>query len=120
MIKVPNTLQEVFNIVSTHLLTQGQMSLDDSMCMYRSPNGMKCAAGALIPDNEYKPEFEKKLWDTLVHSRFVENKFVEEIKELQIIHDDGNVDPEQCVSFWRRKLIEFAKKYNLTHNIQEV
>ena len=118
MIKVPDTLQEVFNKVSLHLLTQGQMSLNDSMCMYRGENGMKCAAGALIPDDEYNPEMEKKLWDILVSLHFVENKFTQEIKELQTIHDDGSTDPEQCVLFWKRRLIQFANKHNLTHNIE--
>jgi hypothetical protein len=86
--------------------------------MYRSPNGMKCAAGALIPDDEYDIGMEKKLWDKLVSLRIVENKFTQEIKELQNIHDSGSIDPERCVIFWKRKLIEFANEYKLTHNIE--
>lgn len=28
------------------------------MCLYRSPDGCKCALGILIPDDQYKPEHE--------------------------------------------------------------
>lgn len=61
MIKIPDTLQELFNIVSLHLLNQGQKSAHETLCMYRGPNGMKCAAGVLIPDNEYNPSMETNL-----------------------------------------------------------
>lgn len=118
MIKVPNTLQEVFNIVSKHLLDQGQKSIEFGMCQYRGSNGMKCAAGALIPDNEYNSSFETNLWGDLVEKGIVENKFVDEIDKLQVIHDFGPSDPEECVSTWKRKLIKFAEEHNLTHNIE--
>lgn len=76
MIKVPNTLQEVFNIVSLHLLKQVKRStkhLKNSWflaCAYRGNEGMKCAAGVLIPDDKYEPEMECKFWDELVPQEF--------------------------------------------------
>jgi hypothetical protein len=119
MIKVPDTLQEVFNIVSTHLLTQGQMSLTDGICAYRGENGLMCAAGVLIPDEAYTPSMETLRWSTLIDRKLIENKFRHEINDLQNIHDSGLKDnAEECVIKWKKDLIVFAEQYNLTHNIE--
>ena len=120
MIKLPDTLQELFNIVSIHLLNQGKMSLNaDGFCSYRGENGLMCAAGILIPDEAYKPNMETKRWSTLVDKNLIENKFRNEINDLQNIHDSGSkTNPEQCVIEWKRELIEFATFHNLTHNIE--
>jgi hypothetical protein len=55
--KIP--LQQTFDIVVKHLLEQGKRaSLDDGECVYRTPAGLKCAAGCLIPDELYDPGME--------------------------------------------------------------
>ena len=60
------TKQETFNVVYLALKKQGSKCVIDNLdgcgqvCVYRGPNGMKCAAGHLIPDNLYKPEFEEE------------------------------------------------------------
>lgn len=114
MIKIPDTLQEIFDIVSIHLMKQYETSfLKGKTCAYRGDRGLKCAAGILIPNNEYKPEFEKKTWHTLTAEGFVENKFSDEIRQLQIIHDF------ECCRNWCYKLTEFAKKHNLQVNFSE-
>lgn len=120
MIKVPDTLQELFNIVSAHLLKQGKMSLNaDGLCAYRGENGLMCAAGILIPDEAYRPNMETLRWSTLVDRHLIENKFRNEINELQNIHDSGlHKDPGETLIQWKAKLIEFAKAYNLTHVIE--
>ena len=62
-----STAQEVFDTVSQHLLTQNAESLSDSgMCVYRSPEGFSCAAGCLIPPEDYRVEFEGFTWIDLV------------------------------------------------------
>jgi hypothetical protein len=121
MIKVPNTLQEVFDIVSVHLLTQVKRCMAIypdrifPVCSYRNEYGMKCAAGALIPDEEYKPEMEKNNWKMLVKKAFVNNLFSNEIRELQQIHD-SNIEDD--IDFLKTELIKFARLRNLTHNIK--
>jgi len=45
------TRQEEFDIVVKHLETQKQRSSKGNGCLYRGPNGTKCAVGILIPDN---------------------------------------------------------------------
>ena len=55
--------QEIFNKVATHLIAQGKRSTGfGGACAYRGYDGTMCAAGCLIPDDEYKPEFENKSW----------------------------------------------------------
>ena len=56
--------QEIFNKVATHLFAQGERSIETDFelptCLYRGPNGTKCAVGALIPDEEYDERLEYK------------------------------------------------------------
>jgi hypothetical protein len=60
--------QEIFDKVATHLITQGKQSLrddgewEDKFCAYRGPDGTMCAAGCLIPDEEYNEDFETNPW----------------------------------------------------------
>lgn len=53
--------QEIYDKVKAHLLTQGKKSEAKTIsgqCLYRSPDGLQCAAGCLIPDELYDPEME--------------------------------------------------------------
>ena len=46
--------QEIYNRVKEHLLTQNARSTNvNGDCMYRGPNGLKCAVGYLIEDEHY-------------------------------------------------------------------
>lgn len=111
MIRLPDTLQEVFDIVSKHLLNQRKRSVDGyGSCSYRGIDGMKCAAGILIPDDQYDIEFERKPWISLVSLRMVEDKFRQEIFTLQCLHDANLVEN------WEEGLKEFAINHNLEFN----
>lgn len=120
MITVPKKLQEVFDIVSNHLLTQMKRSSvsfqtpdrhNHENCMYLNPDGLKCAAGALIPNDQYSPDFEGQAWESLADNGFVERIHLIPIAELQNIHDW--IKPED----WKFELVAFAKQYNLSHSI---
>lgn len=55
--------QEIFDTVVTHLRAQGCKSKGPikgqvTACAYRGDNGLKCAVGILIPDEDYKAEWE--------------------------------------------------------------
>ena len=111
MIKLPDTLQEIFDIVSTHLLKQNARSINhEGTCMYRGDNGLKCAAGVLIPDDQYKKDFEFSSWATLSREQLVSSSFCEEIWDLQKIHDNS------LISDWPLRLKQFAEKHNLKFN----
>ncbi len=49
----------MFDIVWAHFKANGfKPSVDGNACVYRAPDGNKCAVGALIPDEKYRPGFE--------------------------------------------------------------
>jgi hypothetical protein len=57
------THQELFNQVYLGLASQGfkksgKISDGDIYCLYRGPSGRKCAAGWVIPDDEYDPRMD--------------------------------------------------------------
>ena len=57
----PEILQPIFDKVATHFLsmTAPSSAPDKSMCYYRDPdNGNRCFVGALIQDEDYRPEIE--------------------------------------------------------------
>lgn len=84
-----STGQEVFDQVAKHLLTQKTQSKIGSKFRYRGDLGLKCAAGCLIADDEYRPEFEGKIWGTLTYeyTPVFPKKHRALIQQLQNIHD---------------------------------
>ena len=114
------TKQEIFDFVANHLLTQNEKSTIGNsikVCQYRTEKDnkvLKCAAGCLIPDEDYNKEFEGKIWNTIGIGKFIsyvkdtENDSL--IRQLQIIHD--NYNPYG----WKEKLILLAEKENLQVN----
>lgn len=91
------TKQQVFDQVAAHLLHQNAQSLknnDPLNCMYRGSDGLKCAAGCLIGDNEYKPEMDEPKdlvstsWLSLVVRGLVpKTQHDQFISDLQDLHD---------------------------------
>jgi hypothetical protein len=101
------TTQEVFDQVATHMLTQFVKAYSDSFgCMYRSGT-LKCAAGCLIADNEYKKRFEHSSWSKLVRDELVPKEHKQLIIALQEIHDYCDED------FWLHELEVKANELKL-------
>ena len=94
------TAQEVYSQVRKHMLAQGVKSIQEGEgCVYRGPNGLKCAAGCLIADEEYLAEMERHPWKFLVNKGLVPNRHSQLIAKLQRIHDIDNAqDWEQCLN----------------------
>lgn len=86
------TPEEVFEQVARHMLTQCERSASSGGCAYRGDGGLMCAAGCLISDDEYSPEFEEKLWGSLVAKGLVPEEHTELIEVLQEVHDQLPVD----------------------------
>jgi hypothetical protein len=111
MFTLPETEQEVFDIVYKHLMKQKRRcALDDSKnssCRYRGREGTKCAAGALIPDDAYDESIENCTWSRLVHERKVPFLHRELIVRFQRIHDLN--EPED----WESILQQLADEYQL-------
>lgn len=106
------TAQEVFNQVSSHLITQNAKSLGigENYCKYKSKDGLKCAAGCLIDDDEYNPDFEGKDWIELKTQFSISSDHNYLIQDLQDIHD--SFGPKD----WRDELIKLAKRRNLNYS----
>lgn len=108
------TDQEVFDQVKTHLLSQNVKSIsmkldrDDVVsCMYRTKDGLKCAAGCLIGDDEYDPAFEGLGWSYLVRHDSVPHEHYNLINDLQALHDCK--EPKD----WESELKAVANRYGL-------
>lgn len=84
------TMQEAFDIAARGVIGQGGPSVDVGMCVYRSANGRKCAAGHLISDQNYRDVFEGqtigKIWDKINEWDRLSPKF---LSFLQKAHDEN-------------------------------
>lgn len=112
------SLQEVFDQVARHLLTQKKVSRKEvftfwqhrKICAYRGEDGLKCAAGCLIADDEYYEEMEGVGWSALASKNLL-NKHKNVIDRLQFIHD------RVPISSWKFELLNFADRYDLNTSV---
>ncbi len=95
--------QEIFDTVAKHLFAQGQQSIsreaddkDGWTCVYRGPNGLKCAVGALISDELYVVDMEyNTVGALLTNPRFTFPTWMHGLKNgsllrsLQRVHDEA-------------------------------
>lgn len=109
--------QEVFNHVVNHLRQQKTKSMDASRlaCLYRGPEGRKCAAGCLIADDEYEPSLERQSWRHLVQMQRVPCVHVDLIAELQNAHDLSWVDDNDALNDLEPRLALIAIKFGLIY-----
>lgn len=107
--------QEAFTIVKNHLLTQNCRAEEGSNCLYRGPNGTKCAIGALITDEEFEKVKEANYEHIGVYSlldlqlKSLEGLDIEFLRGLQNIHDCDQIYR------WEYSLKRFAEKYGLNY-----
>lgn len=110
------TAQEVFDQVANHLLTQNAKSITDGNCHYRSLDGLMCAAGCLIDDDEYTENMEGELWPSalkLTVKSTILRAHSKLIQSLQNLHDTRDVNN------WRIGLVEIARKFKLSSKVPE-
>ena len=103
-------LQETFNIVVRHLRNQRKRCQDERhRCRYRWYD-MKCAVGALIPDNLYSPKMEGAYADCgLVYSTLIDLGHDPAFcRQLQILHD------ECAPKKWEDRLHVIAQRFGLS------
>jgi hypothetical protein len=115
--------QDLFDTVVAHLLTQKAKALGPvesahspeplTGCMYRAPDGKKCAFGVLIPDGVYRPAIENQPATFVLHE-IPELAFLRPhndlISNLQTVHDA--FEPAQ----WYDQLERLAKEHRLQFN----
>lgn len=114
LFELPETEQEVFDIIKSHLLRQKQRSWDKGDCKYRHGD-LRCAAGVLIPDECYHISFENLVWGGLVREKDFPKQHCFLISRLQYIHDRYDIDE------WEEQLRAVASyfklKYERTTNV---
>jgi len=113
------TAQEVFDQVTTHLLTQMCKAAEDETCgecVYLTEDGLKCAAGCLIGPDEYDLKWDNEtiIWRQLVDKGYVPHQHMYLISKLQNLHDMNHPDT------WFDKLKYLAKESHLDFNPPQV
>lgn len=107
--------QAVFDQVTWHLVTQNEVSTHDAghgEPAYRGDNGLKCAVGCLISDEEYTPVMEGEDWDDLCQDLGIEpNNKTKLIRDLQEVHDDNPADG------WPEMLWFVARNHGLDNSM---
>jgi hypothetical protein len=107
------TAQEIFDTVVTHLRTQKAKSIDGDFCVYRSPTGLKCAVGCLIPDDVYHVDMEGECASTMIAARSNELGHLRDHQELldrlQLVHDNYEIDR------WEWWFVDIAETFKLIY-----
>jgi hypothetical protein len=113
----PIEAQELYDFIVEAIVKQGRPSVgDNDRCLYRGPDGLKCAAGHVIPDSMYSPvimenagviqlETEGELPKSLIHH-------VRLIGYLQDSHDAASKRSDFMNSFLSM-INRDAEKHNL-------
>ena len=113
------TEQEIFDKAAAHLLEQGKRARENGKCCYRTSGSgtvLKCAVGALIPDELYDPLLEglPAIWgfpDGGGESEL--RRKVALLESLQIVHDQFHEDS------WKDELTKLAKAVGLSTKVLE-
>lgn len=95
---------EAFTTVKEHLLKQGKKALNNNKCMYRGDNGLKCAVGCLITDDEYYVGMEHKAVCDINQIDSLCWLDEDMLDSLQEIHDNMEVDE------WESELNDMEKE----------
>jgi hypothetical protein len=114
-------IQIAFNKVVRHLLKQKQAARAGGRCVYRSPEGLKCAVGCLISDKAYDPFIEGKGLKGEPVKRALELSGVPvDDRSLEILYQTLCVHDMVPVPEWRTNLEEIARKYALKFPVLRV
>ncbi len=118
----PLTKQQIFDKVAVHLLTQKKKSVrtkdmpsydgpSRTSCAYRTPEGLMCAVGCLITDEEYKnngEEISARVLARKIQRLSTEQEF---LATIQYLHDDNKP------SKWINKLSILATAHGLNKDV---
>ena len=111
------TPQEIFDQVVAHLRQQGVAAYDQdkASCMYRMPDGKKCAVGCLLLDSEYDPLMEV---DFNVEAIFHSYPSIKErlgYKNLSLLGDLQKVHDQYSPNSWEQEWQKITTDYKLIY-----
>lgn len=107
------TLQEVYDRVRDHLLTQMVCSYDEEidLSLFRGPDNTCCAIGCLIPDELYTPEMERgNMFNRLVLEALQKGGVNTDSATLKLLNSLANVHDYLTPSVWRLYLDQIAEQ----------
>lgn len=112
--------QEIFDYVARHLIAQGRAAVNPETgnCLYRAPNGDKCAAGCLISDEVYRPSMEGKSVNSNEVANYLPLHLKDNIRlllDLQGAHD--HLLRPFGIEDWTVKMRDIAKGYGLSDEV---
>lgn len=122
-------IQEIFDTIAKHLLTQNAQAINlNERCVYwNKETGNKCVVGCMIPEENYDPKFEStniaclfqnysNLMDTIfkVISKVDKSDKISLLIRLQGMHD------KTPASMWKGELEHIALNFELnTKTLEE-
>lgn len=117
------TAQEIFNTVRDKMRAQGEPAFEGSACRMRTTDGLRCAYGCLLTDEEVEtmPNFgvERLHEKGALPERFVPH--IQLLKELQNAHDGAafgynfeGMDSTKWIDRFEASLVKIANRFNLT------
>ena len=114
------TRQQLFDVVAAHLLRQNKKSMDAAgFCMYRAPDGCKCAIGCLIPDEMYYSYLEKRGIRALAE-HFIVPAYIYNPDNLPLLVALQRIHDTLSVEHWPHALIRTSARYGLEFNIDRI
>lgn len=114
------TQQEVFDIVANHLLTQNaRANISSGPCLYRAPNGCKCAFGILIPDSIYHPSMEFRSAISVIreYAEAFHSIGINDIDHGLLCNSLQHIHDSVPVSAWKEELKACANFYSLNSEV---
>jgi len=112
------TKKQIYDKVAKHLLSQRARSMTGGRCVYRNPQGLKCAIGCLIPDSDYTKDIEGGLVDfavfdndfALLQILYQNGVDVSDIKVLALLGSLLNIHDQMEIDEWALELKEIKKE----------
>ena len=115
------TKQEAFNRAWQYFIKERHnpsTTHDHWSCLYRSPTGMKCAVGLLIPNEEYSRDFEgmplEDVFDQVPTLCDSPDLSVSYLRDLQQCHDEFASSPSLFHTGMENKMRALAIRWNLS------
>ena len=116
--------QEWFDTAARGIISQGKPSMgrdpitENEECVYRSPDGCKCAIGWLIPDDKYDPSFERSSYTLASKISFLTEKYddISFLGSLQLAHDNAAYT-DNFLEYFIIYMEELAHSYDLSTDV---
>jgi len=112
--------QLVFDTVARHLLSQRRRAIGgvENNCKYKTPEGLRCAVGCLIPADRYSPAIEGAKASRSVVTERIDPKYGPVLcRDEALLTDLQQVHDGYLVSSWPQELRAVADRFRLQHSV---